>query len=229
MRAPPRRRPPLPAASRAPCTASPGRNSVFDGMHAQYEHSPATSSRSTSPTRTPPSTSAPAQWSPGEPPPSTMTSYSLLMAASVADRWRVSVAPGARPSRPWNPWPTPESSRTRGRLVGGRGFPVRATEGVVQAHARADLELGEHLPQVPLDGAGAEEQPGADLRIGKTVAREAGDLLLPRRELVARLDSALAHPPACRHELSAGALGERLHAGRLEHLVGGAQLRARIR
>jgi hypothetical protein len=35
------------AASRAPCTASPGRSSVLDGMHAQYEHSPPTSSRST--------------------------------------------------------------------------------------------------------------------------------------------------------------------------------------
>src|SRR3954470_9835271 len=148
--------------------------------------------------------------------------------ATSADRWRVSVAPGARPSRPWNPWPTPGSSRTRGRL-GGRGFPVRATEGIVQAHARADLELGEHLPQVPLDCTGAEEQPGADLRIGKTVAREAGDLLLLRRELVARLDRALARPRARRHELAAGALGERLRADRVEHLVGGAQLRARIR
>ena len=56
------------------CTASPGRSSVFDGMHAQYEHSPPTSSRSTSATRRPPSASAPAQCSPGEPPPMTMTS-----------------------------------------------------------------------------------------------------------------------------------------------------------
>ena len=62
------------AASRAPCTASPGRSSVFDGMHAQYEHSPPTSSRSTSATRSPPSASAPAQCSPGEPAPITMTS-----------------------------------------------------------------------------------------------------------------------------------------------------------
>ena len=62
------------AASRAPCTASPGRSSVLDGMHAQYEHSPPTSSRSTTATRRPPSASAPAQCSPGEPPPSTMTS-----------------------------------------------------------------------------------------------------------------------------------------------------------
>jgi hypothetical protein len=64
----------LAAASRAPWTASPGRSSVFDGMHAQYEHSPPTSSRSTMATRKPPSARAAAQCSPGEPPPSTITS-----------------------------------------------------------------------------------------------------------------------------------------------------------
>ena len=58
----------------AACAASPGRSSVLDGMQAQYEHSPPTSSRSTSATRRPPSASAPAQCSPGEPPPITMTS-----------------------------------------------------------------------------------------------------------------------------------------------------------
>src|SRR5215468_4119254 len=50
-------------ASRAPCTASPGRSKDFEGMHAQYEHSPPTSSRSTTATRRPPSASAPAQCS----------------------------------------------------------------------------------------------------------------------------------------------------------------------
>jgi hypothetical protein len=43
----------LAAASRAACAASPGRSSVLDGMHAQYEHWPPTSSRSTSATRSP--------------------------------------------------------------------------------------------------------------------------------------------------------------------------------
>src|SRR5215207_8337935 len=95
------------------------------------------------------------------------------------------------------------------RELRGRGFAVRDREGIVQAHARADRELDEHLLQVPLDGTGAEEQPGADLRIGETVAREAGDLLLLRRELVARLDRSPARPPARRHELAAGALGKR--------------------
>jgi hypothetical protein len=60
--------------SRASCTASPGGSSDLDGMQAQYEHSPPTSSRSTTVTRSPPSASAPAQCSPGEPAPRTMTS-----------------------------------------------------------------------------------------------------------------------------------------------------------
>ena len=54
-----------PGARRAPATASSGRSSVFDGMHAQYEHSPPTSSRSTMATRRPPSASRPAQCLPG--------------------------------------------------------------------------------------------------------------------------------------------------------------------
>ena len=62
------------SASRAAYTASPGRSSVLEGMQAKYEHSPPTSSRSTSATRNPPSASAPAQCSPGEPPPTTITS-----------------------------------------------------------------------------------------------------------------------------------------------------------
>ena len=142
------------APSRAPCTASLGRSSVFDGMHAQHEHSPPTRSRSTTATRSPPTASAPAQCSPGEPPPSTITSYSLLMATSVADRWRVSVAPGARPSRPWNPWPTPGSSR-HAWAPRRTWLPGPRYGGHLQAHARADLELGEHLLQMPVDGAGA--------------------------------------------------------------------------
>ena len=44
-----------PGASRAACSASPGRSSVFDGMQAQYEHSPPSSSRSTIATFRPPS------------------------------------------------------------------------------------------------------------------------------------------------------------------------------
>jgi hypothetical protein len=42
------------------------------------------------------------------------------------------------------------------------------------------------------------------------------------------LDGALARPLARREKLAAGALSKRLHGDRVEHLVGGAQLRARV-
>jgi hypothetical protein len=63
-----------PGARRAAASASPGRSRVFDGMHAQYEHSPPTRSRSTMATLRPPSASRAAQCSPGAPPPTTTTS-----------------------------------------------------------------------------------------------------------------------------------------------------------
>ena len=63
-----------PATSRAASSASPGRSSVFDGMHAQYEHSPPTSSRSTIATRMPPSASSPAHTCPTGPAPMTIAS-----------------------------------------------------------------------------------------------------------------------------------------------------------
>src|SRR6478752_2049194 len=72
----------------------------------------------------------------------------------------------------------------------GRGF---ARERVAQCPARRDAELGEHLLEVPLDGARAEEELGADLRVRPPLAREEGDVLLLGRELVAGVLAALAH------------------------------------
>src|SRR3954452_25403448 len=68
-----------PGTSRVPATASPGRSRVLDGMQAQYEHSPPSSSRSTMATRRPPAAMAAAQCSPGAPPPSTMASKRSLV------------------------------------------------------------------------------------------------------------------------------------------------------
>src|SRR5829696_7681671 len=85
-----------------------------------------------------------------------------------------------------------------------------------------DPELGEHLAQVPLDRAWTDEELRADLRIREALAREPRDLFLLRSELVARVVAALAH------QLAAAALGERLHPDRGEHVVGGAQLLARV-
>jgi hypothetical protein len=47
--------------------------------------------------------------------------------------------------------------------LGRHGFWVCVGQSVVEAHARVDLELGEHLVQVVFDGAWAEEELGRDL------------------------------------------------------------------
>ena len=91
-----------------------------------------------------------------------------------------------------------------------------------------DPELGEHLAQVPLHGARAEEQPRADLRVRQPVAGQPRDLPLLRGQLVARLDPALAHLLAGGQQLATGALGERLHPHLGEHPVRRPQLRARV-
>ena len=71
-----------------------------------------------------------------------------------------------------------QTSLRRGRC--GCDVPTAAAE-APQLAARADVELGEHLVQVVLDGARADEQLAADLRIGEAVAGEPRDLRLLRR------------------------------------------------
>src|SRR5829696_2612739 len=111
------------------------------------------------------------------------------------------------------------------RGLHGRGLRRKR---VAQRAARADAELGEHLLEMPLDGAWAEEELGADLRVRPSVAREPRDVLLLRGELVARVVAPLAHLLAGGQELVPGALGESLRPHREEHLAGDAQLLARI-
>ena len=65
-------------------------------------------------------------------------------------------------------------------------------EGGVELSAGADAELREDLAHVPLDGAWAEEQLGADLRVRVAVARELGDLCFLGGEVVAGLGLASA-------------------------------------
>ena len=105
--------------------------------------------------------------------------------------------------------------------VSGDGVGKRAS----QLPAGADAELVEHVAQVPLNGARAEEQPGADLRIRQTIAGEARDLPLLCGQIIAE-----SPPPGLRtlspvaSKLTACAFGERLHADRREHLVRRVQL-----
>src|SRR4051812_8635756 len=94
--------------------------------------------------------------------------------------------------------------------------------------ARADVELLEHLAQVVLDRARADEQLGADLRVGVPLAGEIGDLRLLGREDVARLARPSAHRLAGRQQLAPGALGEGVGPEVAEHLVGGTEVLARV-
>src|SRR3954467_6622267 len=96
------------------------------------------------------------------------------------------------------------------RWLGRRGRWLPARQRVVQPHAGADPQLGEHLPQVPLDGAGAEEQLTADLGVREARPGKARDLLLLRGQLVASRGHALARRRAGGQQLAPGTLGERL-------------------
>src|SRR5260370_10447436 len=113
--------------------------------------------------------------------------------------------------------------------LGGNGRRSGVAQCPAKLFAGADVELGEDLAQMPFDGAGAEEQLGADLRIRQPVTCEPGDLHLLRGELVARPDRALAHGLTRRQQLATAALSERLHAHRGEPFVGGAQFLACVR
>ena len=66
----------------------------------------------------------------------------------------------------------------------------RLRERVAQLLAAADIELAEDLVQVVLDRARADEQLGADLRVGVPVADQPRDLDLLGRKDVARVRGA---------------------------------------
>ena len=70
---------------------------------------------------------------------------------------------------------------------------VGAGQYVSQLSAGTDVELGEHVVQMPLNSPRAEKQPRTDLRIRKPIACQARDLALLRCQVVARLDRPLAY------------------------------------
>src|SRR5580693_5274399 len=118
------------------------------------------------------------------------------------------------------PRETPRRTRWQMLSSGSSGDPAVLGQRRPELPARGDTELGEHVAQVPLDRARTDEQLRADLRVRQAVAGQPGDLLLLRRELVARVGASLADLLARREQLAAGALGERLHPDRGEQVVG---------
>ena len=97
-----------PGIRRTSSSASYGRSSALDGMHAQNEHSPPTSRSSTIATFSPPSASRPAATSPAGPAPITTTS-------------KVSIP---RPYRRAKPGGTRHAGRMEGDPWGRHGFDV---------------------------------------------------------------------------------------------------------
>jgi hypothetical protein len=98
---------------------------------------------------------------------------------------------------------------------------LRATpKGLVKLPSGADVELAEHLAQVPFHGAGPDEQLCADLLVGPSLASQPGDFLLLRSEVGAGFVRALAHPLPRGPQLPARADGEGVRAHGGERLEG---------
>src|SRR5918999_2033376 len=102
----------------------------------------------------------------------------------------------------------PGESPGRCPCLGRHGRPAPVRRRAAEPLAGADAELSIHIAKVPFDGAWANEQVDADLRVGVAFGCEPHDLRLLRREIVARLDGALSYGLARSEELAAGALGE---------------------
>src|SRR5262249_61760300 len=82
--------------------------------------------------------------------------------------------------------------------------------------------------QSPSYRAVVHARVGAVARAGVVVAGQQADLLLLRREPGARRGAAPSYLLPRGDQLPAGAFGERLHADRVQHVVGRAQLLARV-
>src|SRR5438445_12295696 len=93
---------------------------------------------------------------------------------------------------------------------------------------RGDPELGEHLMEVVLHCARADDEPGADLGVRETVASQEGDLGLRRGELIERVGAPGANPFTCREKLALRTLGEGFGTHGCEQLVGCAERRASV-
>jgi hypothetical protein len=104
--------------------------------------------------------------------------------------------------------------------VGGREAGELATRG--------DVKLQEDLAQVVLHRAGADEQLGADLGVGKTISGQPSDMCLLWCEHAARVVGAPARGLARGQELVTGALGKPLGPDRTEYFVRGVGIVAPV-
>src|SRR5215207_1985550 len=136
----------------------------------------------------------------------------------------VTVAPGVRPPPPCEALVRAPVALSLDRC----GCVLGVRERRAELLAGADAELGEHLVEVVFDGAGADEQLGADLLVRVPLLREPGHLRLLRREHVTRLGREPAHRLTRGRQLPSGTLGERLGAEPAQGVVRGAKLPAGV-
>src|SRR3954451_9421637 len=94
--------------------------------------------------------------------------------------------------------------------------------------ARSDAELVEHLVQVVLDRAGADEEALTDLRVGQPVAGQGGNPCFLRRELPVGLHEAAPRCLTGGKEFAVGAFRESGGTQGDEGAPRGAQLRAEV-
>ena len=175
----------------------------------------------------------------------------LMKARRYYQRSRAQLLPTARhpPSPPRHRGSGERVRRVHsGRARGGRApdwrsprvHAARLLAGIagqdpLELAARVDAQLDEDLAQVVLDGAGADEQPGSRSRGWTGRRAPAGRPGPPGRSARRRpgrdaCGGSLVPPDrlAGGHQLAPGPPGERLHAHRVKHLVGGPQLLAGV-
>ena len=94
-----------------------------------------------------------------------------------------------------------------GSQLGAKVMPSLASTATRQRRSLREVmpKLSEHVAQVPLDRAGANEQLGGDLLVGVAVPSQLGDRGLLGREVGEGLGRALAHGLPGGQQLTAGA------------------------
>jgi amino acid transporter len=110
----------------------------------------------------------------------------------------------------------------------GLGGPGVSGVAAGKLRAGGDSEFPEHLPQVVLHGARADEQPRRDRGVGQALTGQPRDLILLGSQLIPGTDGSLAGLLAGGQQLPAGPFRKTPGAHRHEHVMGGAKLPAGV-
>ena len=148
------------------------------------------------------------------------------MHAQDSRRLAVCVASVDSPVR--SPVPRPVNAPVVALAVAWLGGNRLAERHLGELGPRVDVQLHEHLTQVIIDRAWAEEQLSSDLRVGFPGGHKACDLQLLGRELVARRGVAPTSPLTAGAQLRTSARLPRPRADLLETTERSPQVRSRV-